>query len=458
MFRRICNIASRACVLTTQNRSPSQIAWGIAFGLSFGLIPKDNLLSAMLLAGLLLFRVNHLAACLVFVATAPIQGWLAYFVHPAGQFILSQPGILNGLTAIYKIPGVAWLRLNNTLVMGGFATGMLTVVPVYTVARQVILRTQQRLSEIAVEQIANDATNYRKTVIEQTRQRSILVNAVPDETTLTQTALPPELKLGEARTETVATKLDATKAHVTKPHATKPNTTPGFTAEVASQIAKKESSIASTDIAMATSAATASEADSAVIATQQVASSGSSTLNDGVTTSDTFTAVQQPLTVSDTISIQTKNIKPKIFTKVDEVVTDGGETVLRETIIEVVRYKRPRIVAHSREATEPDSELTTQGEPMSIANAPQSETTFAGAVTTTTLEIHPSVSSTTTGTMNTGNISTGGTLATANNTDHSGESKPQLTIHPVRGEESLRYLLWHINGNRDTKKQSERTA
>lgn len=455
MFRRICNIASRACVITTQNRSPSQIAWGIAFGLSFGLIPKDNLLSAMLLACLLVFRVNHLAACIAFIATAPVQGWLAYIVHPTGQFILSQPSILSGLTSLYKVPGVAWLRLNNSLVMGGFATGMLTLVPVYTIARQIILKTQQRLSEIAVEQIANDATTYRKTVIEQTRQRTILVNAIPDEPIPKQSPSGVQPTAVSSQHSSVASS-DGRSTTITVPsHQT-------VSLQSASEhqpvLTTESTSSTSTSVSLAVGSSITVELESAISSPPQNVLADTTALSDGITTSDAYDSVPKPLTVNDTISIQTKNIKPKIFTKVDEVITEGGETVLRETIIEVVRYKRPRIVSHPSEATQPDSQLTTQGEPMSIANAPQSETSFADAVTNPTIELHAMASTSSLDAMQTEALRSRTEFASSTTSTGAADSKPQLTIHPFRGEESLRYLLWHINGNRDSKKQSERTA
>jgi uncharacterized protein (TIGR03546 family) len=280
MFRRICTIATQASAATMLHRTPSQIAWGIAFGLSLGLIPKDNLLSALLLASILLFRINHLAASLFVVL-----GWLASGIvvnvsHPVGQWLLSQSLVTQTLSGLYQFPFAPWLRLNNTLVMGGFAAGLISLVPSYLVSKFIVVRAKKRIAELAIEQIASDATNYRKSVTEQSRQRTMLSNALP----LSDTS--------NDRRDTVE---------------------------------------------IATTQAMANADDDQVTTADQLA----------VADQLQIEQLDAPAAVQSKDhrwleSVETPNTPNVPVVQLDQVVTAGSDTVLRETIIEVVRYKRPR--------------------------------------------------------------------------------------------------------------------
>jgi uncharacterized protein (TIGR03546 family) len=132
------------------------------------------------------------------------------------------------------------------------------------------------------------------------------------------------------------------------------------------------------------------------------------------------------------------NLKTIPATLRDETVPVGNETILRETIIEVVRYRRPSPLEKKRTPSSNDANMTTleQGSSMTIANPTMEKT-----IETKRKQEASSVKSTL-GNETSISIEAGhGVLPTQN------------------GEESLRYLLRHINGTRQThRKPSERSA
>jgi hypothetical protein len=134
--------------------------------------------------------------------------------------------------------------------------------------------------------------------------------------------------------------------------------------------------------------------------------------------------------------------KPRFIAAEPTVVRDesmhiGNETILRETVIEVVRYRRPAVIESTSAPDSQDaaSSISTNGESMAVANAEMTKSldipndrefteTRTSALVGTSLAIDQ------------------GHLSPSNNRD-----------------ESLRYLLWHINGTRDSsKKNTEKTA
>jgi hypothetical protein len=124
-----------------------------------------------------------------------------------------------------------------------------------------------------------------------------------------------------------------------------------------------------------------------------------------------------------------------IFT--GEIMPDGHDTFLRETVIEVVRYRRPAKAAGgpSNNKLDTPAATQTQGIPMPIGNTStivtkESVNKGLSAMNKAT-PIEPSIA-----------FDAGHTPSQTSNRD-----------------ESLRYLLWHINGSRESvRKSSEKTA
>jgi len=115
------------------NDSPRQLAFGIAFGMLLGLVPKDNLTSIALVTLILATRVNLLAA----IASAFAFTWIGVaidpFVHRLGLSLLSSEFVQPICASMLDMPIVPWTNFNNTIVAGSLFFGLCFFIPVYFV-------------------------------------------------------------------------------------------------------------------------------------------------------------------------------------------------------------------------------------------------------------------------------------------------------------------------------------
>ncbi len=121
----------------------------------------------------------------------------------------------------------------------------------------------------------------------------------------------------------------------------------------------------------------------------------------------------------------------------NEVLPDGTDTFLRETVIEVVRYRRPAVLANeSVDNIEDSTEISqTQGNSMTVGNGSTMESKKRAA--DSSVLVNKSAAP--------------GQSIAFDSGHHPG--------HAAKNDESLKYLLWHINGSRETvRKSSEKTA
>ena len=119
--------------LFLKETKPHQIALAIAFGVMFGLVPKENLIAFVLVLALFLLRCNLgfgiLAAALVTLLTPRLDA----VVNSLGTKLLANASVLDLETTLYHYPLFAWTSLNNTLVLGSVVVGMIAFLPVYMV-------------------------------------------------------------------------------------------------------------------------------------------------------------------------------------------------------------------------------------------------------------------------------------------------------------------------------------
>ena len=375
MFPRISNHSERIIAILSKNRKPNHIAWGIAIGIMLGLIPKDNLVVLSLVVVLACMRVNQLAACCTAISLSFLAGWFYPLTNYVGSLLLSQPRIANGIVYLYQIPMLPWTCLENSLVMGGIGVGLSAILPTYVICRWAIFKARQKLHSIELEQVANHAIQYRKSVAGQSRNR--------------QEKLVPSLKL----------------------------------LSVDTSVAQDRKDIVQTE--------------SAAVPSNPIVPSYVDSTSKVLQVSTETDAAKQPGSESLQWANRSKRQRkvPMIFT--DEVISDGNDTFLRETVIEVVRYRRP--VSSTRESmkSKPDSAASphSQGISMPVGNATTSETkeivSLGAPASIMTGSVGQSIS-----------FDTSHSSSQANSRD-----------------ESLRYLLWHINGSRESvRKQSEKTT
>ena len=113
------------------NSRPGEIAAAAAFGLMLALIPGGNLLWFALLVIVFLLKV-HLASALIVMAAGKLIVRLADpLLEAVGLFILNQEALAPLFTSMTNTPLLPYTSFNHSLVMGGFAAGILLWVPVF---------------------------------------------------------------------------------------------------------------------------------------------------------------------------------------------------------------------------------------------------------------------------------------------------------------------------------------
>ena len=118
-------LTGRAC--------PSELAWGLAFGLAIGLIPKGNLVSICLIGFVVSLRVNHGMAALAAVGISFAARYLDPLSHTLGVNLLESPQIRQQMDRWWDAPLVPWTDLNNTVVMGSTVIALSAIVPTFVV-------------------------------------------------------------------------------------------------------------------------------------------------------------------------------------------------------------------------------------------------------------------------------------------------------------------------------------
>ncbi|MCY2985763.1 MAG: TIGR03546 family protein [Planctomycetota bacterium] len=361
MISRISRNSKRIIAILSQYRSPAQIALAIAIGIVLGLIPKDNLVVIALVAMIAFLRINQLVACATAIALSFASIWFSPITAAVGSTLLEQPMIARAIGFLYQFPILPWARLENTLVLGGIGLGILTFLPAFAICFWLLSKASQKLESIALEQVANDAIQYRKSVAEQSKSR--------------QEKPLPELKV--VSDDQYFTGSDSLTG------------TPG--------------AVASTVYTSATESAKS--------------------------TTEASAKLTRP-----TDRQRKQRTIPTIFT--GEVLPEGNDTFLRETVIEVVRYRKPFPTAQESNQVKKDSSAVPhiQGNPMPTGNG----STFASKDS-----YEQGVAPTTKGLV-------GQTIS---------YDLSHTASQVGNRDESLKYLLWHINGSKDSvRKTSEKSA
>ncbi|QDT92377.1 TIGR03546 family protein [Gimesia algae] len=127
--------------------SPRQLALGFSMGMIIGLVPKDNLISVLLLFLLASLKINLSSASLATL----LFSWLTLMLDPLSHLIgrgvlLSAP--LQGFWHwLYEMPLAPWTDFNNTIVMGSLILGVMLFYPVYRLTRPLFEKYTPLLTE-----------------------------------------------------------------------------------------------------------------------------------------------------------------------------------------------------------------------------------------------------------------------------------------------------------------------
>jgi uncharacterized protein (TIGR03546 family) len=135
------------------NTNPMELSLAIAFGVLLGLVPGQNL-TWIVIFFLTVFLKTNLGAQMLF---ALLVGLLSPMADPLlnglGQWVLVDLGFSDFLVSWHRLPILPWLKLNNTLVMGGLLGGLILFVPVTLLAAFLIGALREKI----VPAIANSA-------------------------------------------------------------------------------------------------------------------------------------------------------------------------------------------------------------------------------------------------------------------------------------------------------------
>ena len=152
-------------------RHPSQLAWGLALGCLLGLIPHGNLLAVVLVFGVLSLRVNHAMAALTAVLVTLVAPKMDPMFHDVGTWFFSHPTVAEQMARAWQLPLLPWTDLNNTVVMGSFLVGLVSVFPVVMLSYP-IFRSWSLTADEILDGVGNEIDEYRKSARPQSRQSS----------------------------------------------------------------------------------------------------------------------------------------------------------------------------------------------------------------------------------------------------------------------------------------------
>ena len=111
--------------------TPRQLACGVALGMLFGMLPKDNLIVVCI--GLLIIATN--SNMLAATTSGFAWFWLGYLLDPVsnriGHYLLTHDRLMPIWTRLYEVPLVPWTRFNDTVVCGSLVIGLLILLPIY---------------------------------------------------------------------------------------------------------------------------------------------------------------------------------------------------------------------------------------------------------------------------------------------------------------------------------------
>lgn len=119
----------------SSNTDPAAIAHAFACGMLLGFLPKGNLLWILLFVFIFFMRIQRSVFSLVILIAALFAPLLDNLFDLIGYMMLTKESFIPFYKAALDIPFVAFTKINNTVVMGSFISGLVLYIPVYLFAR-----------------------------------------------------------------------------------------------------------------------------------------------------------------------------------------------------------------------------------------------------------------------------------------------------------------------------------
>jgi len=111
-----------------------------------GMLPKGNLTVMVLSFVVLATHTNLAAAGLSGALFTWAARWTDPLAHRIGSAILSQPAWQKDFARLYDLPVVPWTALNNTVVLGSLALGLVLFYPIYHLTWEAFNRHQTKIA------------------------------------------------------------------------------------------------------------------------------------------------------------------------------------------------------------------------------------------------------------------------------------------------------------------------
>ena len=151
--------------VSTSEDAPRRIALGIALGMMIGLVPKGNLIAAVLGVILLASQANLVAGGFAALVFSWVGMWTDPVTHRIGLAILALPPLQPHWAQLYELPLAPWAKFNNTVVLGSLILGLALFSPVYRSCRGLLDRSGERIAETLAKYRADKTLAKAETMV-----------------------------------------------------------------------------------------------------------------------------------------------------------------------------------------------------------------------------------------------------------------------------------------------------
>jgi uncharacterized protein (TIGR03546 family) len=125
--------------------TPAQIAGGVALGAALGLTPLTSAHNLLVVLLLLVLNVSFGAGVLAWALFVPVGFLLDPVFDAAGRRLLETPALTPVWTQWYNTPVVPYTSFNNSVVLGSVVAWLLLFVPIFLLARLLVVRYRATL-------------------------------------------------------------------------------------------------------------------------------------------------------------------------------------------------------------------------------------------------------------------------------------------------------------------------
>lgn len=127
--------------------TPRQIAAGMALGAALGLTPLVNVHNLLVFAAACLLNVSFGGFLIGWTIFVPLGFLLDPVFHAVGLALLQAPALTGFWTALYNVPGIPLTNFNNSVVLGSVVGWVVLWLPIYFLARFLVVKYRVHVYE-----------------------------------------------------------------------------------------------------------------------------------------------------------------------------------------------------------------------------------------------------------------------------------------------------------------------